>query len=145
MAVAAASAMVFGSSAFGADKATGWHNWADKAELIVAATKSGDRPRVDAACMGVTKVVVSQGFAFPRWAQVMPNFCGRYQEETTKRVITMQFWREECKQLRGTRNEISKAVDVPEEPRAKPLADQMTAMLTELEVRECSHRPERAN
>ncbi len=126
-----------------ADKATGWKNWADHAEKVVAATKSGNLAEVDAACIGTTKTIISQGFQFPYWGQMLPQFCGQVEEKEQKREITLRGWMQECKQLRQVSGALGKATPVAEEPRAKPLADEMVAILDAIDTRDCSHPPRR--
>jgi hypothetical protein len=130
-------------SALAADKATGWKNWADHAERISAAADSGDLGAVSQACQGSTSTIISQGFQFPYWAQMLPQFCNVYKAESRKRLVTMKSWRAECKSLRSRMSSLSKAEPVAEEPRAEPLAKHMAATLQALDVRECSHKPER--
>ncbi len=135
--------LTFSGAALAADKATGWKNWADHAERISAAADSGDLAAVGAACKGSTTTIISQGFQFPYWAQMLPQFCNVYKTESRKRIVTMKGWRAECKALNSRMNSLSKAEAVAEEPRAAPLALHMAETLQTLSTRECSHKPER--
>ena len=143
MAVSAAAAMLLVSTAAQADAVSGWKNWADHADKVMAAVKTGSQPAIDAACIGTTKTIISQGFQFPYWGQMLPQFCGRVQAENQKREITLRGWMQECKQLRQVRGALEKSKPVDTEPRAKPLADDMVAYLEALDTRECSHPPRR--
>lgn len=138
-----AGALLACASAAQADQVTGWKNWADHAERVVAAAKTGSRADFDAACIGTTKTMISQGFQFPYWAQMLPQFCGAVQTEDTKRKITLRGWMMECKDLHGVTRNIRAATDIPSEPRAKPLADEMVTLLKAYDERECSHPPKR--
>lgn len=137
----AAALMAAASGAQAADQATGWKNWSDHAERVVTAAKTGNLAEVDAACIGTTKTIISQGFQFPYWGQMLPQFCGRFQTESVERKITLRGWMQECKQLRQVRGALAKASPIAAEPRAKPLADDMVAILDALDTRECSHPP----
>ncbi|MBA4091999.1 hypothetical protein [Sphingomonas sp. VDB2] len=130
-------------TAWAADKAAGWKNWADHAERVSAAADTGDLGAVAQACQGTTSTIISQGFQFPYWAQMLPQFCSVYKTESRKRIVTMKGWRAECKLLGSRMNSLSKAEPVAEEPRAEPLAKHMAATLQALDVRECTHKPER--
>jgi len=131
------------SVAAAADKATGWKNWADHAERIADAGESGDYGQRQAACEGSTRTIISQGFQFPYWGQMLPLFCNVHKKENRKRKVTMKEWRQECGELRRIARELAKATPVDVEPRAKPAADRLVAVLQKDEVRECTHKPER--
>lgn len=137
------SSLLSAEVAFAADKATGWKNWADHAERVSAAADSGDLSAVKTACEGSMSTIISQGFQFPYWAQMLPQFCSVYRTENRKRVTTMKGWRAECSLLESRMNSLAKAEPVAEEPRAEPLAKHMAATLATLKERECSHKPER--
>jgi hypothetical protein len=141
--LAAGASLALGGVASAADKATGWKNWADHAERIAAAADTNDLAAVGAACEGSTRTIISQGFQFPYWAQMLPQFCSVYKTESRQRLVTMKSWRAECKLLGSRLNSLAKAEPVAEEPRAEPLARRMVADLQALKLRECSHRPER--
>ncbi len=141
--VAAVMGLLASGSALAGDQATGWRNWADHAERVMTAVKTGDRSQIDAACMGTTRTMISQGFQFPYWAQMLPQFCGVVQTGTTKREVTLRGWMMECKKLRGVKNDLAKAKPVDVEPRAKPLADDMAAVLGVIDEAQCSHPPRR--
>ncbi|MBU1376728.1 MAG: hypothetical protein KKE02_16050 [Alphaproteobacteria bacterium] len=143
LAVAAAASMLCGSTAAQADQVSGWKAWADHAERVVAAVKTNDNAAVDAACIGTTRTIISQGFQFPYWGQMLPQFCGRFQTENQKREITLRGWMQECKQLRQVKGALAKSQPIATEPRAKPLADEMVATLDALDARECAHPPRR--
>ena len=143
VALACAISLLQGSTAQAADKATGWKNWADHATRISEAADTGDLGAVAEACKGSTSTIISQGFQFPYWAQMLPQFCNVYKAENRKRIVTMKGWRAECKELNSRKNSLSKAEPVAEEPRAAALALHMAATLEALNVRECSHKPER--
>lgn len=143
MAIAAAASVLAASTAAQADQVSGWKNWADHAERVVAAVKTKDNGAIDAACIGTTKTIISQGFQFPYWGQMLPQFCGRVQTENQKREITLRGWMQECKQLRQVKGALAKSSPIATEPRAKPLADDMVAALDALDTRECSHPPRR--
>ena len=132
-----------GASGAQADQITGWKNWADHAERVVAAAKSGSRAEFDAACIGTTKTMISQGFQFPYWAQMLPQFCGVVQTEDTRREITLRGWMMECKRLHQVTGRVGAATEIASEPRAKPLADEMVTLLKAYDERECSHPPRR--
>lgn len=131
------------ASAAGADQLTGWKNWADHAERVVAAAKTDNMAELNAACIGTTKTIVSQGFQFPYWGQMLPQYCSRVQVENNRREITLRGWMQECKQLRQVKGALAKSTPIESEPRAKPLADEMAASLQALETRECSSPPRR--
>jgi hypothetical protein len=140
---ACAAALTLSGTAAAADKATGWKNWADHAQRISDAADTGDLGAVSAACQGSTSTIISQGFQFPYWAQMLPQFCSVYKTESRKRLVTMKSWRAECKLLGSRMGSLSKAEPVAEEPRAAPLALHMAETLNALKVRECTHKPER--
>ncbi|WP_394653662.1 hypothetical protein [uncultured Sphingomonas sp.] len=140
---ACAAVMTMAAPAMAADKATGWKNWADHAERIVTAAESGDMSAIANACQGSTRTIISQGFQFPYWAQMLPQFCGVYKTENRKREVSMKEWRAECKELDSRLGSLEKAQPVAEEPRAEPLARHMVTILSALKVRECSKKPER--
>lgn len=142
IAVVTAAGLMFATAAQ-ADQLSGWKAWADHAERGMTAVKSGNQAEIDAACVGTTKTIISQGFQFPYWGQMLPQFCGREQTENEKRKITLRGWMQECKQLRQVKGALSKATPIDSEPRAKPLADEMVATLDALDTRECSHPPRR--
>lgn len=142
-AMAACILMLAASGAEAADKATGWKNWADHAERVVAASDSGNMAAVDSACIGTTRTITGQGFQFPYWGQMLPQFCRQVESKNVERKVTLRGWMQECKQLRQVKGALAKAADVAEEPRAKPLADRMVATLAMIDERDCSHPPRR--
>jgi len=141
-ALTAATLAAFASTAQ-ADQVSGWKNWADHAERVVAAAKTNNMAELDAACVGTTKTIISQGFQFPYWGQMLPQYCSRVQTENNRREITLRGWMQECKQLRQVKGALAKATPIESEPRAKPLADEMVASLQALDTRECSSPPRR--
>ena len=141
--LAVIASLSLGEVALAADKATGWKNWADQAERVAAAADTEDLAAVATACQGSMSTVISQGFQFPYWAQMLPQFCNVYKTENRKRITTMKGWRAECSELESRMNSLAKAEPVAEEPRAAPLAKHMAATLDTLKTRECSHKPER--
>jgi hypothetical protein len=143
LSVTAAMALVSGSSAQAADKAAGWKNWVDHATRISTAADAYDLGAVNEACRGSLSTIISQGFQFPYWAQMLPQFCSVYKTENRQRIITVKGWRAECKLLGSRIESLAKAEPVPEEARAAPLALHMADTLKALQVRECTHKPER--
>lgn len=141
-AAAAVGCLMFGTAAR-ADQVSGWKNWADHAERVMVQVRAHDQAGMDAACIGTTRTIISQGFQFPYWGQMLPQFCGRMQTENQKREITLRGWMQECKQLRQVKGALAKATPVESEPRAKPLADEMVVALEALDARECAHPPRR--
>jgi hypothetical protein len=139
----AAAASLAAATPVQADQITGWKNWADHAERVMTAVRTNNQPDIDAACIGTTRTIISQGFQFPYWGQMLPQFCGRVQTENTRREITLRGWMQECKQLRQVKGALAKSTPIDSEPRAKPLADEMVATLEALDTRECSHPPRR--
>lgn len=140
---ALALAIAIPSIASAADKATGWKNWADHAERIADAGESGDNGQIQGACQGSTRTIISQGFQFPYWGQMLPLFCNVHKQENRKRKVTINEWKKECGELRRIARELGKAEPVDVEPRAKPAADRLVAVLEKDHVRECTHKPER--
>lgn len=108
-----------------ADKATGWHNWADRGERITLAIQSLNPAQLQSACDGVTGTVIGQGFQFPYWGQQLIGVCRVYgslfshlRDLTTTRATK----KTECKNLKQLRGTLAKATDIAEEPRALPIA-----------------------
>ncbi|WP_294294413.1 hypothetical protein [uncultured Sphingomonas sp.] len=73
---ACAEVMMMAASAMAADKTTGRKNWADHAERIVTAAGGGGIGAIATACQGSPRTIISQGFRFPYWPQMLPQFCG---------------------------------------------------------------------
>jgi hypothetical protein len=143
MAMVMVAGFLAATGALAGDQATGWAHWADHAERVIAAVESGDRSRVESACMGTTRTVISQGFAFPYWAQNLPRFCGVFQDDTKGGYTTLRGWMSTCRDLKRVRSELAKAKPVDVEPRAKPLAEEMVLVLDALIERDCQHPPQR--
>lgn len=113
-----------------ADKATGWHNWADRGERITLAIQSLNPAQLQSACDGVTGTVIGQGFQFPYWGQQLIGVCRVYRslfshlrDLTTTRATKQR----ECKDLKQLRGNLAKATDIAEEPRALPIAQMLVA------------------
>lgn len=139
----AALALLAFSTVAQADQASGWKNWADHGERVMAAVRTNNMAEVDSACIGTTKTIVSQGFQFPYWGQMLPQFCRQVESKNVKREVTLRGWMQECKQLRQVKGALAKAQPIDLEPRAKPLADEMVNVLQAIDVRDCSNPPRR--
>jgi hypothetical protein len=131
---AAAMLMLAGAAmpAAAADKAAGWHNWADRGERIVAAIGAVNPAQLGSACDGVTGTVVGQGFQFPYWGQQLIGVCHVYRSlfsHLRDGTTTRSAKKGECKQLKQVGGNLAKATDVAEEPRALPVAQQLVVLI----------------
>ena len=120
------------------DRAEGWANWIERAERIEAAmfSSGGASARLDSACTGVTRTVIGQGFAFPRWAQALIQVC-----TVTQATFHGSDYRRRskaiCKGLVNVSKQIGKATEVPEAPRAHLVAQRLSHELIELHNQVC--------
>ena len=131
---AAAILMLAGAAipAAAADKAAGWHNWADRGERIVAAIDAVNPAQLGSACDGVTGPVVGQGFQFPYWGQQLIVVCHVYRSlfsHLRDGTTTRSAKKGECKELKQVGVNLAKATDVAEEPRALPVAQQLVVLI----------------
>lgn len=127
---AAAMLMLAGMSvsAAAADKAAGWHNWADRGERIVAAIGAVNPAQLGSACDGVTGTVVGQGFQFPYWGQQLIGVCHVYRSlfsHLRDGTTTRSAKKGECKELKQVGSNLAKATDIAEEPRALLIAQEL--------------------
>lgn len=131
---AAAMLMLAGAAmpAAAADKAAGWHNWADRGERIVLAVRAVNPDQLESACNGVTGTVIGQGFQFPYWGQQLIGVCrvyGRLFAHLADGNTTLAAKKSECKELKQVRGNLAKATDVAEEPRALPVAQTLVVLM----------------
>ena len=144
LAVRAATILVLAGSpvlASAADKATGWRNWADHGERIALAIRAVNPAQLDSACQGVTGTVVGQGFQFPYWGQQLIGVCrvyGRLFDHLKDGNTTRSAKKSECKELKQARNNLAKATDVAEEPRALPLAQTRVVLMDAMRDTYCT-------
>ena len=135
-ATALSCALVLPANAAPRDRADGWHAWTERAERIFVAIQSGESPRLDSACKGVTGTVIGQGFAFPRWAQALIQVCtvtqaayhGSNNNRRSKQI---------CKDLASVSKQIGKATEVPEDPRARDVAIRLSRIMIEMRDQMC--------
>lgn len=133
---ALATALTLPGIAEAKDRAEGWANWTARAERIFVAIQSGESPRLDSACKGVTGTVIGQGFQFPRWAQSLIQVCTVTQaayhgSNNNKRSKTI------CKDLRSVSAQIGKATEVPEGPGARDVALRLSRIMIEIRDQVC--------
>ena len=135
LAVRAAAILILAGSpvlASAADKTTGWRNWADHGERIALAIRAVNPAQLDSACNGVTGTVIGQGFQFPYWGQQLIGTCrvyGRLFDHLKDNTTTRSAKKSECKELRQVRNNLTKATDIAEEPRALPIAQMLVVLM----------------
>ncbi len=127
---AAAILMLAGAAipAAAADKAAGWHNWADRGERIVAAIDAVNPAQLGSACDGVTGTVIGQGFQFPYWGQQLIGVCHVYRSlfsHLRDGTTTRSAKKGECKELKQVGGNLAKATDIAEEPRALLIAQEL--------------------
>ena len=133
--VRAAAILVLAGSpvlASAADRATGWHNWADRGERIVAAIGAVNPAQLDSACNGVTGTVIGQGFQFPYWGQQLIGVCRVYRSlfsHLKDNSTTRSAKKSECKELKQVSGNLNKATDIAEEPRALPVAQNLIVLI----------------
>ena len=136
--VALACALTLPGIAEARDKAEGWANWIERAERIEAAMLSGDgaSARLDSACTGVTRTVIGQGFAFPRWGQSLIQLC-----TATQAAFHGSDYRRRskniCKALVDVSKQMGKATEVAEAPRAHLVAQRLSHELIALHNQVC--------
>jgi hypothetical protein len=124
--------------ALAADQATGWKAWSDHAQRVLdAAAAADDGGSLGPACKGTTSTIISQGFQFPYWAQMLPQFCGVVQKATSDSMSRRELG-SHCKDLRRVKGELSKAKPVAVAPRASEQAAEMVEVLKLIEDRQCS-------
>lgn len=135
LSVRAAAILVLTGSpvlASAADKAMGWRNWANHGERITLAIRAVNPAQLDSACDGVTGTVIGQGFQFPYWGQQLIGVCrvyGRLFDHLKDNSTTRSAKKSECKDLKQARNNLAKATDVAEEPRALPVAQTLVVLM----------------
>lgn len=135
VAMRAAAILVLAGSpvlASAADKATGWHNWADRGERIVAAIGAVNPGQLDSACNGVTGTVIGQGFQFPYWGQQLIGVCRVYRSlfgHLKDNSTTRSAKKSECNELKQLSGNLAKATDIAEEPRALPVAQNLVVLI----------------
>lgn len=141
LAVTAAATLLWASSAQAADQAKGWKAWSDHAERILAAAdagaETGNASGVRAACDGTTRTIISQGFQFPYWAQMLPQFCGVMDQGTQRMQVSRRELRSYCRKVRTFRDALEKAQPVAVEPRAEGQAKAMAAILDIADKKQC--------
>jgi hypothetical protein len=136
--VALACALTLPAIAEAKDRAEGWAHWIERVERIEAAISStGDASaRLDSACTGVTRTVIGQGFAFPRWAQSLIQAC-----TVTQAAFHGSDYRKRskniCKGLVDVSKQLGKATEVAEAPRAHLVAQRLSYELIALHNQVC--------
>ncbi|MES2445307.1 MAG: hypothetical protein V4574_20975 [Pseudomonadota bacterium] len=131
-----AAALTLPGIAAARDRAEGWANWTARAERIFAALVTGESPRLDSACSGVTGTVIGQGFQFPRWAQSLIQVCtvtqaalhGSNNNRRSKQI---------CKDLQNVSKQIGKSTEVPEGPGAHKAAQHLSKAMIEMRDQMC--------
>lgn len=132
-AVAASLLLASTASAASPEKeAAGWAKWADFGEGLIAAHERGTISGMKDACTGVTRMMISQGFQFPYWAQQQMMFC------TGMGYIAADNRKAACKTLKPVSKELAKAKPVAAEARAEPIARRLKEITDgALEVNGC--------
>ena len=124
-----------------ADKAAGWHHWADRGERIALAVRAVNPAQLDSACDGVTGTVIGQGFQFPYWGQQLIGVCRVYRSlfsHLKDNSTTRAAKKNECKTLKQVRGNLAKATDVAEEPRALPVAKELVVLIEAMQDVYCT-------
>lgn len=139
--VAACAAMLtVPSVAEAKDKAEGWANWTARAERIEAALLQGEgySAGLDSACTGVTRTVIGQGFAFPRWGQALIQVCtvtqAAYHGSNNNRRS-----RQICRDLPRVAKEIGKATPTPESGNASQVAQRISRIMFAIRDQACEN------
>lgn len=125
---ALAATLILSGTAEAKDRTEGWANWTAHAQRILAAMETGESPRLDSACNGVTRTVVGQGFQFPGWAMSLIQVCtvtqaayhGSNNSKRSKQI---------CKDLKSVSAQIGKAAPVPESAGAHKVAKDIAQIM----------------
>jgi hypothetical protein len=141
LAIAAlACALILPGIAAAKDKAEGWAAWTERAERIEAALLRGESysAGLDSACTGVTRVVIGQGFQFPRWAQSLIQVCTVTQaayhgSNNNRRSKTI------CNNLKDVAKQIGKATPTPESGHASEVALRLSRVMLAIRDQACEN------